>query len=80
MAEGQDMQLILNALATVSEDLAVELLSSYTEDDLGELANVISHLTRAAEVLTTHQIEAPYAVTSLIQHFETHQGKLPLQQ
>lgn len=80
MVKGPDMQIILNTLATVSEDLAVELLSTSTEDDLEGLANVIKHLTQAMELLTTNNIEAPFAVTSIIQHFREHVGDLPHQQ
>jgi hypothetical protein len=81
MAESPDMQIILNALAAVSEDLAVELLSTTVEDeDMSEYQRVIHHLNLAASLLTKNQIDAPYAVREIIRHYTEQQGSLPIQQ
>lgn len=57
---------ILDALADVSEDLAIEILSSFDEEDYPHLGKSAERLIRAANILLEHDIHVPFSVSEVI--------------
>lgn len=59
----------LQILADVSEDLAIELLSQFTEDDLPHLTKTAERLIRSAALLKSKGVMIPFPVEEFLRHF-----------
>lgn len=66
--EGQKAQFapLLEALADVSEDLAIELLASFQTQELPELGKTVKRLHTAANQLILHRFAVPYSVSEVL--------------
>ena len=60
---------VLTALADVSEDLAIELLSEFSEDDLPHLGKTAERLIRSADILERNGHIVPFPVQEFLRHF-----------
>ena len=56
-------------LADVSEDLAIELLSQFTEEDMPHLGKTAERLIRSAELLKSNGQMVPFPVEEFLRHF-----------
>lgn len=61
---------ILEALADVSEDLAIEILSEFTAEDYPHLDKTASRLIKAAAVLEKHKVAVPFSVQQVLRNFK----------
>lgn len=61
---------ILDALADVSEDLAIEILSSFAEEDYPHLDKTAERLIRAANILLKNDIHVPFSVREVIRLYQ----------
>lgn len=70
---------LLSSLATISEDLAVEILSNYSQDDFSDLKPIIDHLTTVIGLLQANKTDIPFPVLELLRHASKAKGSDPVQ-
>lgn len=61
---------ILEILADVSEDLALELYSGFEEEDYPHLDKSLVRLIRASDALTQGGVQVPFTVSEVIRIFK----------
>lgn len=59
----------LETLADVSEDLAIEILSEFTEEDYRHLRKSCERLGRAADLLQRETFDVPFTVLEVLRLF-----------
>lgn len=67
---------ILEALADVSEDLAIELTNEFTLDDFKFIGKSARRLMRAEEILIKYDFEVPGIMKRVLQLFREGQESL----
>lgn len=63
-----DIRDILDAFRDVAEDLAIEILAEFSEDDMQHIQKTLNRLHRASTIFLSHQMEVPGAVKEVLKH------------